>query len=85
MWLICVGPLFRETFAGIAANGRPRRMSSTNADRFPRGPASTNTRTPSAYIFSIIAANSTGDTQWFTANCRTSSAVSGKSSPVEQQ
>ena len=85
MWLICVGPLLRGTLAGIAANDLPRRMSSTNAERFPRGPHSTNRRTPSANIVSIIRVNSTGRTQWFTASCRIALGSAGNGSPVEQQ
>src|SRR2546428_14196425 len=62
---------------GTARCGRPRRVSSTNAVRLPRGPTSTKMRNPAPYIASIVSRKRTGRAHCSRASLRTSSGSAG--------
>ena len=68
--------------AAMARWGRPLRMSSTKALRFPRGPTSTKMPTPSEYIASIVFWNSTGLIQCRTATSRIAPRSAGNGDRV---
>src|SRR6185437_2533511 len=82
MWLSCVKPERWRWLTATASKERPRKISCRNEVRLPRGPHSTNRRTPPAYMVSARRINSTGDAQCDTAKRRIASASVGKSCPV---
>ena len=76
-WLSWVNPERRGTLAGIATKGSPLRTSSAKAERLPRGPHSTKSRTPSSCRFRINSEKRTGSAQCAMASSRIASGPSG--------